>query len=169
MEPYKATDRWRYYALPLDSDRTPFPVYDPLLAIWQGKRRGRTMPAWSDFDITDFVGWHRHLILYQVMRDPFDLHYRLFGSFPTDVYGENLTGKTMRTSAPEIETEVDLTHFRKLADSVLLGASSGTQYWTAKEFITMAYLDLPLSDDGETVTHFLTGALNLDRPPDGLV
>lgn len=120
------------------------------------------MPAWSDFDITDFIGWHRHIILYEVMGPPFDLYYRLFGTFPTEAYGMNLTGRTMRTAAPEIETANDLAHFEKLATEHRIGSCSGTCYWSGKEFITMAFLELPLSDDGRTVTHFLT--LTVDLP-----
>lgn len=162
MQPYKETDKWRYYAFDLDAAATPYPSLDPVLSIWRGRRGGRAMPAWGDFDIADFVGWHRHLILYEVRHDPFDLYYRLFGSFPTEAYGANLTGSTLRTGAPEIETQNDIAHFEKLTAEVRIGASSGGQFWSNKEFITTAYLNLPLSRDGRTVSHFLTALIDLD-------
>ncbi|MBP5857857.1 hypothetical protein KAJ83_12630 [Marivibrio halodurans] len=121
------------------------------------------MPAWSDFDIADFVGWHRHIILHEVTGPPFDLYCRLFGTFPTEAYGVNLTGRTVRNAAPRIETANDLAHLEKLATEQRIGCCSGTRYWSGKEFITMAFLELPLSDDGQAVTHFLI--LTVDLPP----
>ncbi|WP_227421651.1 PAS domain-containing protein [Pacificispira spongiicola] len=147
---------WEYLAFPTDSVRTPFPVFDPLLAIWNSKRDGEKLPAWRDFEMRDFVGWHAHLVLFEVRHDPFDLYFRLCGTAASETYGANLTGTTLRDMSYKIENKTDLLYFRALVDERLIGVSTGPEYWHNREHIKLCYLDLPLSKDGNHVTHFLT-------------
>ncbi len=147
---------WKYLGLALDEPIDILPVFKPLVALWNDRRDGNRLPAWRDFAFEDFVGWHAHLILYQVMHDPFDLYYRLFGSFAADVYREDFTGRYMRSANPEIEDDYDLLHFEKLYRSRRYGASFGPEHWFENRFIRLSFLDLPLAQDGGEITHFLT-------------
>ena len=104
----------------------------------------------------DFVGWHAHLVLFEVRHDPFDLYFRLCGTAASETYGANLTGTTLRDMSGKMENETDLMYFKALADRRMIGVSTGPQYWHNREHIRLCYLDLPLAKDGDVVTHFLT-------------
>lgn len=157
MKLWQQVNGWDYYRCNLDEEITEFQTFAPLHGLWNKKRGNGYLPAWKDFDFADFIGWHKHLILYEVLHDPFDLHYRLFGSFPTESYGENFTGKNLSDADPNIEDEYDLLHFKELFQQINVGASTGPVHWHEKEYIKLSFLDLPLSSDGKKITHFLTG------------
>lgn len=156
MKLWQQESGWDYYYCDLDDDTSFFPVFESLCNLWRHKRGDKLLPAWKDFAFEDFIGWHKHLILYEVMTTPFDLKYRLFGTYPTYLFGRDCTGHMMRGDDNDIEDDCDLHHFQKLYDENLIGASSGSLYWRNRDFIKLTVLDLPLSSDGENVTHFLS-------------
>lgn len=156
MELWQNESGWDYYCGELDTEITNFPAFQAFHSLWQGKRTDKFLPAWEDFSFEEFNGWHKHIIYYQILHDPFDLYYRIFGSFPTDVYGTNCTGHKMRGRGREIEDECDINHFEKLYNEKKIGASKGAVYWRDREHVHLSVLDLPLSSDGNNITHFLT-------------
>ncbi len=50
-----------------------------LYRLWDSKRRGRLLPARSDFDHAELAPWFGNLILLDVLEGGKDFHYRLFG------------------------------------------------------------------------------------------
>ena len=151
-----ASNNWKYYRYDLNEPVADFPHFESLWQRWQTKRADGRLPAWRDFDLIDFQGWYGFIIVYDVLHNPFDLKYRLFGTEMVTLYQTEYTGKTIRENNFDIEDDKDLNHFEGLYNERQIGASTGPLYWDNRHWRNLTYLDLPLSDDGETVTHFLT-------------
>lgn len=156
MQLWQQESDWDYYCSELGDELTLFPQFQSLFDLWNSKRKNDFLPAWKDFSFEDFTGWHKHLVFYEIKHAPFDLHYRIFGSFPTELFEVNCTGATMRGDGSSIEDDCDIAHFQKLYEEKKFGASTGSIYWRNKDHIHITVLDLPLSSDGENVTHFLS-------------
>jgi hypothetical protein len=149
-------DEWKYHRYNLNEPVADFPHFESLWELWQTRRSDDKLPAWRDFDIYDFHDWYGFLIVYDVLDDPFDLKYRLFGSEIVNLYQTEYTGKTIRENGFEIEDEADIAHFEGLFNECKIGASTGPIYWDNRHWRHLTFLDLPLADDGDTITHFLT-------------
>lgn len=149
-------DNWKYYRYDLDEPVSDFPHFESLWQCWQTRRTDGKLPAWRDFDFDDFRGWYGFLIVYDVLHNPFDLKYRMFGTEMVEMYKAEYTGKTIRENNFEIEDNQDLDHFEGLYNQRKVGASTGPIYWDDRHWRCLSFLDLPLSDDGNTITHFLT-------------
>ena len=68
--------------------------FSPLVKIWRSKFDGKRIPKWSDFDFTDFRGWHSRLAIYDISYDPFDYTVRLSGEEFNQSVGRNMIGMT---------------------------------------------------------------------------
>jgi len=149
-------DNWKYYRYNFDDPVTDFPHFESLWELWQTRRLDGKLPAWKDFDLIDFRGWYGFITVFDVLSDPFDLKYRLFGTEMVAMYKAEYTGKTIRENSFEIEDSEDLNHFEGLYNERKVGASSGPIYWDNRQWRKLSFLDLPLSNDGSTITNFLT-------------
>jgi len=159
MALYATTDdNWKYYRYDLNESASDFPHFESLWQRWQNKRIDGKLPAWRDFDLEDFRGWYGFIIVYDVLHNPFDLKYRLFGTEMVALFQTEYTGKTIRENNFDIEDTQDLDHFEGLLNQRKIGASSGPIYWDNRDWRNLTFLDLPLSDDGDVITHFLTTA-----------
>lgn len=156
MKKWQENKGWNYYQCDLDEKITDFPIFESIHQLWMDKRTDKWLPAWKDFEFEEFVGWHKHLILYEVTTQPFDLTYRIFSSFAADIYGKNYAGKRFSDPDFDIEDEYDLLHFKLLHGLHKVGLSTGPVQWFQKEYIKLSFLELPLSADGENITHFLS-------------
>jgi hypothetical protein len=144
---------FRSTALSLESLDQPGPklVYE----YWQRKLQGRRMPARSDIDPLDLKPVLPHLILLDVQSSPLDFRYRVAGTRTYDIFGFDLTGKSVREIGP---TAVSQGVWASLAAL----ASDGVPQYVKLEFTTSdgyarAYhvLRLPLGDDGKAVDRVL--------------
>ncbi|WP_425403768.1 hypothetical protein [Hwanghaeella sp.] len=147
---------WVYRTYPLGEDAAELGTAGPVFDLWRAKCDMPHLPAWRDFDFGEFVGWHANLILYEVKTEPFDLLYRICGGGAAHVYGKDLTGQTMRSGAEGIQEDIDLAFYQEMADERRYGTCQGPAYWRGRLFLQHAFLCLPLSEDGDRVTHFLT-------------
>lgn len=69
-----------------------------LYTLWHGKCVDGTLPSWRDFDVLELQQWLGYLNVVDVAGDPFDFHYRIFGSDLTAAIGDELTGRRYRES-----------------------------------------------------------------------
>jgi len=84
----------------LDFLRRCRPTTAAFYRYWDGKRRGRRMPARADIDPLEMKSWLAGIALIDVkrVRDakpgtfPYELRYRLVGSRPTLLRGQDVTG-----------------------------------------------------------------------------
>lgn len=129
---------------------------DRLLSLyryWSGKRRGRTMPARADLEVTEMKPWLGYLNLVEVRRDPLDFHYRVFGTHIAALVGFDLTGESIEETPSGDVAEVRRGYEDVVARKAplyqvhdMLGLRSVFRYHR---------ILLPLSEDDDTVNMVL--------------
>jgi hypothetical protein len=65
-----------------------------LFDYWQSKRGQRIAPAWREIDPGEIPRLLPHLCVSEVLTDPFDLRFRIVGTFVADAAGKDFTGLT---------------------------------------------------------------------------
>lgn len=139
------------------------PALGELLAYWQGKRRGRPMPARGDIDPLDLPGHMGHLCLIDVELAPRRLRYRLLGSVVTEALGRDMTGRYF----DEIYADDALADANRALEWIIEQRaplrSHGRVLYKDKSHYRYETLNLPLSEDGETV-NMIFGELRLSLP-----
>ena len=73
------------------------------LDYWDGKRRGRRMPARRDIEPTEILDLLPFVVLIDVERDPLDFRYRLVGTAVAARFGHDRTGERFSTLLPQTE------------------------------------------------------------------
>ncbi len=63
------------------------------LDYWDGKRRGRRMPARRDIEPTEILDLLPYVVLIDVEREPLDFRYRLVGTAVAARFGHDRTGE----------------------------------------------------------------------------
>lgn len=126
-----------------------------LLAYWEGKRAGRRMPRRADIHPEEIPGLLRNVILIDVEHDPLRLRYRLIGTDITRTMQRDSTGKYYdEIYASELLEDIYRTFRHLLAQKAPL-RTFGTAFYPDKNFYSYETLNLPLSEDGETVNMVL--------------
>jgi hypothetical protein len=144
---------FRSTTLPLDAIDQAGPKF--LYAYWQRKLNGRRMPARSDIDPLDLKSVLPQLILLDVQSDPLDFRHRVAGTRTYDIFGFDLTGRSVRDIEPRAFSDgvwaslVELTRDRA-PQHVHLEFATADGY--ARSY---RVLRLPLGDDGATVDRVL--------------
>lgn len=142
----------------------------PLISVWRSKCKGRRIPAWSDFDFTDFAGWHSKLAIYDVTYDPFDYKVRLSGEQFNQILGRNMMGMNREELlALAVEETVADAFYEKTATEMLIAYTKGINI-VDRQHVDVVFLELPLSDNGLRATHtietFIPTELNTYVLPD---
>lgn len=132
------------------------PMLEPfasLVAVWRSKFKGDRIPAWSDFDFTDFRGWHSRIAIYDISYDPYDYAIRLSGEEYNQVLGFNAKGYSREQFiAGSAEDEVGDSFYEMTCSELLMAHTKGLNLVNRDHF-PVEYLDLPLSDNGRFATH----------------
>jgi hypothetical protein len=142
----------------IDPQAFAHPVCAFLRAYWESKRRGRVMPARADISpmqLKEHLGW---VMILDVMPGARDFRYRLIGTLVTQYFSGDSTGKTvMEAFAPNGEAVAKSVNsvFRKVARDRCVVRSAGDANWLAEGMEEFEAIYLPLSDDGESVSHIL--------------
>ena len=147
-------------AVPFRSTPLPLEAIDQggpklLYGYWQRKLQGRRMPARSDIDPLDLKSVLPNLILLDVQPKPLDFRYRVAGTRTYDIFGFDLTGRSVRDIGPS-----------PVADGVWASLEALTrdgypqhvhlEFATPKGYArSYRVLRLPLGDDGVTVDRVL--------------
>ena len=155
MGVWKRLPNWTYEMFDRNTAAEQFGVFAPIVQRWGEKRGNEAMPSWADYDFYDFKGWHGRIVLQEVVREPFDLRCRLWGSTVTEVLGSDNTGKLYSEIGPSY-TENDLAYLAEVCGTGSIGRSHGSLDWLEKDFRSVAFIDLPLSSDGSSVDHVLS-------------
>ncbi len=161
MAVWRHVNNWTYEVFDYNTTPEQFGVFESFVALWRAKRGDREMPSWTDFDFYDFKGWHGLIAVWEVVTEPFDLRYRLWGSTLTEVFGFDNTGKYYSEMGP-CYTENDLAYFAELCRSGSIGMNHGDLDWLQKGHKSAGFISLPLSDDGSAVNHLLTAFTETD-------
>lgn len=119
---------------------------------WDGKRRGRGMPARSDFDpVLEVPRLLRHLILVDVHHDPLRLAYRLVGTGEAEMRGSDPTGKDVTQGFFGKDLETVLANYRYVIENRSFLYRNDPVARPGGWHIYSERLFMPLSENGETV------------------
>jgi hypothetical protein len=125
---------------------------------WETKRGDRSMPSRADISpaqFKDHLGW---VMIVEVLPGARDFRYRLIGTLVTQYFSSDGTGRTvMEAFAPNGEAVAKSVNsvFRKVARDKVVLRTAGEANWLSEGLEEFEAIYLPLSDDGETVTHIL--------------
>jgi hypothetical protein len=129
-----------------------------LRSYWERKRGARAMPARSDVspaDLKEHLGW---VMILDVLPGARDFRYRLIGTLVTQYFSADATGRTvLEAFAPNGEAVAKAVNsvFRKCARDKVIMRTAGNANWLSAGMEEFEAIYLPLSDDGEAVTHIL--------------
>jgi hypothetical protein len=149
---------------PLDTiaEENPVGFAHPTCAFlrdyWERKRGSRAMPSRADISpaqLKEHLGW---VMIVEVLPGARDFRYRLIGTLVTQYFSGDSTGKTvMEAFAPNGEAVAKAVNaiFRRCARDKVVMRTTGNANWLSEGMEEFEAIYLPLSDDGETVTHIL--------------
>lgn len=139
-------------------DRFGTPTCTFLRNYWEQKRGTRAMPSRADISpaqLKDHLGW---VMILDVLPGARDFRYRLIGTLVTQYFSADGTGRTvMEAFEPNGEAVAKSVNaiFRKVARDKVVMRTAGDAGWLSENMEEFEAIYLPLSDDGETVTHIL--------------
>jgi hypothetical protein len=125
-----------------------------LLAYWERRCEGRTMPAKRDIDPADLKPLLPYLMVAEIHQGPLRVRYRLVGTEAVRLAQEDYTGRWLDESAwmaPEVESYIRQYAALVATRRPLLGTGHLVSE-DGKERI-FEWGKFPLSEDGERVTH----------------
>ena len=140
----------------LDFLRRCRPATAAFYSYWDGKRRGRAMPARADIDPLEMKEWLSGTALIDVKRDRtrpdrYELRYRLIGTRPTRLRGQEVTGMRVEIGYFGADLAAALENYRLVIEEKTLVYDwdrTPSADGFAREVETLL---LPLSSDGHTV------------------
>jgi hypothetical protein len=161
MELWDKIEDWSYYISDLDTPPADFEHHSTIVSLWNQKRVGSDLPAWSDFSLEDFEGWWGWLSVIDCLSpDGCDWKYRLWGTNFARFTGHEMTGKSM-TSKRSDELGVqhynnhDFDHIKVIFDQRKIGYLEGPVDSDMRDLTWVTLIRLPLADDGTNIDKFL--------------
>ena len=154
MSVWNTVGDWTFSYFEPDIDPASMPGFETLVRLWQGKRGGRRVPSWSDFDFYDFNGWHGSLSVYDIGYDPFSWTSRLSGTKVDTLFQRSMQGLTrsdMKTMA--VDYDPADAFYQMTCSNLLIAHTQGPLNVRGREFLRVEFLELPCSDGGDRATH----------------
>lgn len=148
---------WTYEYFDLDEDASTFHNAEEFVKLWKHKRGIRRLPTLSDYDWDEFFPWWGLIILADILWNPFDYQYRLFGTKVANRFDIDVTGKKASelTDGNYMQEAEDIEFYEMTCRGPYITQVSGPLYWQNREHIHTRFVELPLSDTGGRVTHSL--------------
>ncbi|MEK9967517.1 MAG: PAS domain-containing protein [Ferrovibrio sp.] len=140
----------RYLRRPVVQEPEPQAILNPRLQelhdLWNSKRENRIAPARSDFTIGEFRPWLGHLLILDNVGSRDRIRYRLYGSKLVELFGFDLTNRTVLDSMLLIGDRalIEYETVARLGQPVHVSRYTPT----AKRHIQVDKLALPLISDG---------------------
>lgn len=131
----------------------------------------RAMAERADIDPLKMPKLLPHVVLTEVHQKPLRFRYRLIGTWVTEMSGRDVTGRWLDEEIYGNNTERMLWAYHKCVDQRTPVAVREQVQFTAKEWIVIEALLLPLGNDVDGVTMILSGvddvANSVEKPPEG--
>lgn len=144
-----------------DWRQTCHPDILKILAYWQGKCRGRTMPSRADIDPVEFSSFLPNITLVDVVEDERRFVYRLVGTAEVQLRGNDPTGKAVGVAYFGMTPADVLGNYERVCRTCAPFYEED-DFQVVDRFISEANLFLPLSDDGKVVNKILVFSINRD-------
>ena len=163
MTVWKEFEGWVYEYFERDVELEALPGFEELVRLWRDRCRGREVPAWSDFDVFDFEGWHGFISVFEISYDPFDYSFTLSGTEVDGVFGRTMTGvKGSDLADARVEHPETMEFYEMTCSRMLISRTAGGINLKGREHVQATFVELPLSDDGIRATHTLEGLICRD-------
>lgn len=131
------------------------PVLRDVLEVWHAVRQGRRMARRQDMSpqlLRRHLGW---IHLFDVICDPLDFRFRLYGSRIADILGHDATGQLLTETYRGSFLASLFSAFEALVTLRLPLLLNSSGAGANKDFLPIVSLMLPLSEDGEGVDGIL--------------
>jgi hypothetical protein len=133
------------------------PMLQQLHRDWDARRRGRDLPARSDFDPLDLKYVVGNLSLIDVAHDPLRYRFRIHGSNVAQGMGFDLTGKSLDALPDRQYRQLVEEHFTEVVAGRRPVAKYRNRLMTDQRIWHCEVLVLPLSADGKTIDMLMSG------------
>ncbi|HVO02033.1 MAG TPA: PAS domain-containing protein [Candidatus Cybelea sp.] len=137
------------------------PAILKVLAYWESKRHGRTMPRRSDIDPAELVELLPFIMLVDVVGDERRFVYRLVGTGEVEVRGRDPTGKAVAEAYFAASAHDALKNYQAVCDTHA-PLYEEDNFQIVDRYVGEANLFLPLSDDDKTVNKIMVFSINRD-------
>ena len=144
-----------------DWQETCHPDVLKVLAYWDGKRNGRSMPRRRDIDPVELRGLLPNITLVDVVDDDRRFVYRLVGTGEVQLRGHDPTGKSVRDGYFAATPEAAEARYERVCNS-REPYYEEDNFQMVDRYVCEANLFLPLSEDGETVNMIMVFSINRD-------
>jgi len=124
---------------------------------WLVRRRGRLLPARSDFDILDLAYMLGDLNLLEVLRDPLRFRFRVHATNAVKLLGYDLTGKTVDDYPDPAYRAFVNEHYGGVVARREPRRIHRNPFATRDHILRWEGLILPLAEDGESVDMLMGG------------
>ena len=133
-----------------------------LLACWIRIHPGDRLPARAAFDPLDVPGILPHLVLTDVVRDPYRFRVRVMGTAVVAAMGSDFTGKYLDEVFPDAGEQLLVRHRIEVAESGLPSYRYGKSSTPFRlDFAALERVFLPLASDGSEVDVILSAVVYL--------
>jgi hypothetical protein len=132
-----------------------------MLAYWESKLNGRTMPSRSDIEPTELIGLLPNITLVDVVDDQRRFVYRLVGTGEVQLRGNDPTGKSVRDGFFAATPDDAVQRYQRVCD-LRAPYYEEDNFQIVDRYIAEANLFMPLSDDDRTVNKIMVFSINRD-------
>jgi hypothetical protein len=132
-----------------------------MLAYWESKLKGRSMPARSDIDPVELKGLLPNIMLVDVVDDERRFVYRLVGTGEVQLRGHDPTGKSVRDGYFAATPTAAEERYQRILDT-RAPYYEEDNFQMVDRYICEANLFMPLSEDGETINMIMVFSINRD-------
>lgn len=126
-----------------------------LLDYWNRKRGDRAMPRRDEIDPAELKPHLRNLVLIDVEHEPLRLRYRLLGTAITEAMQRDNTGRYYDELYDEALLQQIYATFRWIFVRRAPLRTFGRAFYDDRDFYGYEIVNLPLSEDGVTVSRVL--------------
>ncbi len=154
MTVYHVDNDLTYEYFELDTDPSVFTGAEQFVELWNIKRGSNQLPKWSDYDWDDYTPWSGFIAISDITWDPYDFKYRLYGTNLVTKFGRDLTGrKGSDLYGHEYTENLSYEFYKMVAQGPYISRVHGSSPIIGREFIRREYVEVPLSETGDRVTH----------------
>lgn len=132
-----------------------------VLAYWQSKCDGRSMPRRADIDPVELTPFLPNITLVDVVADSRRFVYRLVGTGEVQLRGNDPTGKAVADGYFAATPAEALTRYEHVC-ATRAPFYEEDDFQVVDRFVSEANLFLPLSDDDKTVNKIMVFSINRD-------
>ncbi len=134
----------------------PVPIFlgfEEIVDLWNSKRKGNLLPAWSSFQYDDFFGLHSRIAVSE--KEENDFRFRIYGSDFVRLRDKDLTNKLLCASVDIKWKGGAYAYFAEISQGPYIGRTQGVVPDAKQHLVEINSIDLPMSEDGMNVSHCL--------------